>query len=143
MANNESATTHHALIQLEQRCLRVNMRLYTAWEGMCARICRNVIGVGVGVGVAVAAGVVVGGGGTEVESLLNVVGSVTFGLLHVVWSRQMRLPGTFSPLLSPWVGEGGEGTYSLVSSLSRLTIDHASLSRQSTVPTPNRDTSNI
>ena len=27
--------------------------------------------------------------------------------------------------------------------VSRLTIDHASLSRRSTVPTPNRDTSNI
>ena len=45
------------------------------------------------------------------------------------------------------VGWGGaiiEGAaYSFVACLSHLTIDHASLSRRSTVPTPNRDTSNI
>ena len=44
-------------------------------------------------------------------------------------------------------GEGyvfvGGGAYSFVACLSHLTIDHASLSRRSTVPTPNRDTSNI
>ena len=40
-------------------------------------------------------------------------------------------------------GEGGGGAYSFVACLSNLTIDHASLSRRSTVPTPNRDTSNI
>ena len=40
-----------------------------------------------------------------------------------------------------WVGGGG-CTYLLLA-LSNLTIDHASLSRQSTVPTPNRDKSNI
>ena len=33
------------------------------------------------------------------------------------------------------------GVYSFVACLSRLTIDHASLSRRSTVPTPSRDTS--
>ena len=37
-------------------------------------------------------------------------------------------------------GRGG-GAYSFVACLSRLTIDHTSLSRRSTVPTPNRDTS--
>ena len=35
------------------------------------------------------------------------------------------------------------GAYSFVAGLSHLTIDHASLSRRSTVPTPSRDTSNI
>ena len=41
--------------------------------------------------------------------------------------------------------EGGErgGAYSFVACLSHLTIDHASLSRRSTGPTPNRHTSNI
>ena len=39
-------------------------------------------------------------------------------------------------------GEGGGRTHLLLAS-SYLTIDHASLSRRSTVPTPNRDTSNI
>ena len=38
---------------------------------------------------------------------------------------------------------GGGRAYLFVACLSRLTIDHASLSRRSTVPTPNRDTSNI
>ena len=38
----------------------------------------------------------------------------------------------------------GGGAYSFVACcLSHLTIDHAFLSRRSTVPTPNRDTSNI
>ena len=36
-------------------------------------------------------------------------------------------------------GEGG-GAYSFVARLSHLTIDHAILSRRSTVPTPTRDT---
>ena len=42
-------------------------------------------------------------------------------------------------------GTGGGAAYSFVACLSHLTIDHASLSRRSTVPTPtpNRDTSNI
>ena len=35
------------------------------------------------------------------------------------------------------------GAYSFVACLRHLTNDHASLSRRSTVPTPNRDTSNI
>ena len=35
------------------------------------------------------------------------------------------------------------GAYSFIACLSHLIIDHASLSRRSTVPTPNRDTSNI
>ena len=35
------------------------------------------------------------------------------------------------------------GMYSFVDCLSHLTIDHASLSRRSTVPTPNADTSSI
>ena len=41
--------------------------------------------------------------------------------------------------------QGGEGgAYLLVACLSHLTIDHASLSRRSTVPTPiSGDTSNI
>ena len=39
-------------------------------------------------------------------------------------------------------GEGG-GAYSCVACLSFLTIDHAFRSRRSTVPTPNRDTSNV
>ena len=34
----------------------------------------------------------------------------------------------------------GGGAYSFVACLSHSTIDHASLSRRSTVPTPNRDT---
>ena len=37
----------------------------------------------------------------------------------------------------------GGAAYSFVVCLSRLAIDHASLSRQSTVPAPNRDTSKI
>ena len=39
-------------------------------------------------------------------------------------------------------GAGGEA-YSFVACLSRLTIDHVSLSRRSAVQTPHRDTSNI
>ena len=39
-------------------------------------------------------------------------------------------------------GRGGAG-YSFVACPSHLTIDHASLSRRSTLPSPNRDTSNI
>ena len=42
-----------------------------------------------------------------------------------------------------WPLRGGEGAYSFVACLSHLTVDHASLSRRSTVPAPNRDTSNI
>ena len=38
---------------------------------------------------------------------------------------------------------GGGGGYSFVVRLSQLTVDHASLSRQSTVPTPVGDTSTI
>ena len=41
-----------------------------------------------------------------------------------------------------WDGRGGGGD-SFVACLSHLTIDHASLSRRSTVPTPNRDTFNV
>ena len=37
----------------------------------------------------------------------------------------------------------GEAGYSFVACLSPSTIDHASLSRRSTVPTPNEDASNI
>ena len=44
-------------------------------------------------------------------------------------------------LAMPGRGEYG-GTYSFVACLSRLTIDHASLSRRSTVLTPSRDISN-
>ena len=43
-----------------------------------------------------------------------------------------------------WVGgygRGGGGVL-IIGWLSHLTIDYASLSRRSTVPTPNRDTSN-
>ena len=40
-------------------------------------------------------------------------------------------------------GGWGGGAYSFVACLSHLTIDHASLSRRSTVLAPNRDTSNI
>ena len=40
-------------------------------------------------------------------------------------------------------GGGTGGAYSFVACLSRLTIDHASLSRRSTVPTPNRDTTSV
>ena len=40
-------------------------------------------------------------------------------------------------------GSGGGMAYLFVACLSHLTIDHASLSRRSTVPTPNRDTSNV
>ena len=41
------------------------------------------------------------------------------------------------------VAKDGGGGYSLVACLSQLTIDHSSLSRRSTVPSPNRDTSNV
>ena len=37
----------------------------------------------------------------------------------------------------------GVGAYSFVDCLDRLTIDHASLSKRSTVPTANRNNSNI
>ena len=37
---------------------------------------------------------------------------------------------------------GGGGACSTVSCLTRLTIDHASLSRRATVPAPDRDSSN-
>ena len=40
------------------------------------------------------------------------------------------------------VGGGGKA-YSFAACPSHLTLDHASLSRRSTVPTPNRDTFNI
>ena len=50
---------------------------------------------------------------------------------------------TFQTRFSPRRWAGG-GAYSFVACLvSHLTIDHASLSRRSTVPTPNRDTSNV
>ena len=39
-------------------------------------------------------------------------------------------------------GEGGGRTHLLLA-LGHLTVDHASLSRRDTVPTPDRDTSNI
>ena len=45
------------------------------------------------------------------------------------------------PICHRW--RGGGGAYSFVACLSHLTIDDASLLRRSTVPTPNRDTSNI
>ena len=38
---------------------------------------------------------------------------------------------------------GGGGVYSFVACLGHLTIDHASLLRRSTVPSPNGDTSDI
>ena len=38
---------------------------------------------------------------------------------------------------------GGGAAYSFVACLRHLTIDHASLSRRSTVPTPNKDTSSF
>ena len=41
------------------------------------------------------------------------------------------------------MGGRGGGAYSFVACLGHLTIDHASLSRRSTVPTPNRGTSKI
>ena len=41
------------------------------------------------------------------------------------------------------VGWGGGRAYSFVACLSHLATDHAPLSRRSTGPTPNRDTSNI
>ena len=40
-------------------------------------------------------------------------------------------------------GAGGAHLSHFVACLRQLTIDHASLSRRSTDPTPNRDTSNI
>ena len=40
-------------------------------------------------------------------------------------------------------GGGGGGGVLVVACLSHLTIDHESLLRRSTVPTPNRDNSNI
>ena len=45
--------------------------------------------------------------------------------------------------LSPHASGEGGGGYSFVACLSYLTIDHASLSRWSTVPTPSRHTSII
>ena len=53
-------------------------------------------------------------------------------------------------LLRPWLAlkraaaacSIGGGAYSCIACLSHMTIDHASLSRRSTVSTPNRDTSN-
>ena len=39
--------------------------------------------------------------------------------------------------------DGGGGVYSFVACVRHWIIDHASLSRRSTVPTPNRETSNI
>ena len=42
-----------------------------------------------------------------------------------------------------WGWRWGGGGFSFVACLSHLTIDHASLSRRSTVLTPNKDTSNI
>ena len=39
--------------------------------------------------------------------------------------------------------QGGVAGISFLVCLSQLTVDHASLSRQSTVPTPNRDTFDI
>ena len=43
----------------------------------------------------------------------------------------------------PAGGRVGGRAYSFFACLRDLTIDHASLSRRSTVPTPNRDTSNF
>ena len=47
------------------------------------------------------------------------------------------------PRISFEAGGWGWGAYSFVACLCNLTIDHASLSRRSTVPTPSRDNSNI
>ena len=52
-----------------------------------------------------------------------------------------------APLIMVWtnfIGTGSEGgAYSVVACLSRMTTDHASLARRSTVPTPDSDTFNI
>ena len=45
--------------------------------------------------------------------------------------------------LTTYRTDGGGGRTRLLLTLSHLTLDHASLSRRSTVPTPNRDTANI
>ena len=73
------------------------------------------------------------------EAGLSVV-ALAPALLRDDWGRVVQgWEGAYS-----FVGWGGGGMgYSFVACLSHLTVDHASLSRQSTVPTPNRDTSNI
>ena len=43
---------------------------------------------------------------------------------------------------APWRAGGGGGGYSFDACLSHLTTGHVSLSRRSTVPTPNRDAAN-
>ena len=55
--------------------------------------------------------------------------------VYNVWQRRYQPSSTIVYIVG--------GAYSLVACLSHLTIDHASLSRRSTVPTPNRSTSNI
>ena len=54
----------------------------------------------------------------------------------------LRASGSSSTVKVSKLATGG-GAYPFVACLSHLTIDHASLSRRDTVPTPNRDTSNI
>ena len=53
-----------------------------------------------------------------------------------------HLPEVLFPTLKWRVWRRG-GAYSFVACVGHLTISHASLSRRSTVPTPNRDTSNV
>ena len=60
---------------------------------------------------------------------------------HYQWQgKHVEVKANATLLFSRAQTEGGEGR--TVACLGRLTIDHASLSRRSTVPTPNRDTFN-
>ena len=72
-------------------------------------------------------------GGRRVDYCLQVTGK---------W-RSGRREGSVGDKRGIWRGGGRGGAYSFVACLSHLTIDHASLSRRSTVPTPIRHTSNI
>ena len=79
--------------------------------------------------------------GVVKEFLLQIV-SVTAQLINSRRVSCFKLQFTGSPG-SKKETEGGRGGVLIFSCFIHLTIDHASLSRRSTVPTPDGDTSNI
>ena len=63
--------------------------------------------------------------------------------IFVLQAHGVYMQGRCVSIVQPVFLRTGGGAYSFVAYLSHLTIDHASLSRRSNVPTPVGDTSNI
>ena len=110
--------------------------------------CLWCLGVG-GVGVALHGGVIVGGGGGAFCVSGHEYTRHSTPILYVPHSFFRDLDRGWGVLdIHAWPSSyfhrhGGRGAYSFFACLSHLTIDHASLSRRGTVPTPSSDTSNI